>query len=177
MRPRSLSSDSEAKPSSVADPRSPPEPLTQSTSTVSPVRGSTAGSLADVFPPPKLVIRRSDPRRLERYCSSSSSERVAAWFASHWFAIRPPPVGAADVMKSLCAHAPLGSTPARVNRKAAMKPARSFPCANNRRALVRGSAGPNADFCIIFCGSRLRACRLVGARMLCYMKHSHVAGR
>ena len=75
------------------DPRSPPEPLTQSTSTVSPVSGSAAGSLADVLPPPKLVMRRSDPRRLERYRSSSSSESVAAASLSHRSAIPPPPVG------------------------------------------------------------------------------------
>ena len=47
-------------------PRSPPEPLTQITSTFSPVSGSVSMILELVLPPAKLVMRRSDPSRFDR---------------------------------------------------------------------------------------------------------------
>jgi hypothetical protein len=46
--------------------RSPPDPFTHSTSTVSPVNGSVDGSFDDVLPPPVLVMRWSLPRQFER---------------------------------------------------------------------------------------------------------------
>jgi hypothetical protein len=46
--------------------RSPPEPFTQSTRVVAPVRGSFTSSLDDVLPPPVFVMRASAPRMLER---------------------------------------------------------------------------------------------------------------
>src|SRR6266446_7526367 len=69
-------------------PRSPPEPLTQSTSTSTPLSGSRCITLADVFPPPKLVMRRSEPRRFERYSSRSGSLRDRAFPASQRLARR-----------------------------------------------------------------------------------------
>jgi hypothetical protein len=56
-----------ANPSSFMLPMSPPEPLTHSTCTSAPVSGSFAATLAEVLPPPKLVIRRSEPSRFDRY--------------------------------------------------------------------------------------------------------------
>src|ERR1700688_2208420 len=60
------------------DPKSPPDPLTYSTSTVSAVNGSRSRNFADVFPPPKLVTVRSDPNKLERYSSREVGSRAAA---------------------------------------------------------------------------------------------------
>ena len=48
---RIRSSRSTARPDSVSVPRSPPEPLTQSSSTGSPVTGSVSVPLAEVLPP------------------------------------------------------------------------------------------------------------------------------
>ena len=62
----SVSSRSRAKPSARIEPRSPPEPFTQSTPIGAPVIGSAAASFAEVLPPPKLVTARSAPSRLER---------------------------------------------------------------------------------------------------------------
>src|SRR3989475_6921487 len=69
-------------------PRSQPEPLTQSTSTSTPLSGSRCITLADVFPPPKLVMRRSEPRRFKRYSSRSGSLRDRAFPASQTLARR-----------------------------------------------------------------------------------------
>ena len=48
------------------DPRSPPEPFTHRTVASWPVSGSFWMTFAEVFPPPKFVIRRSEPSRFER---------------------------------------------------------------------------------------------------------------
>ena len=61
-----LSKYSDAKFSLLLVRRSPPLPLTQSTSTDRPVSGSTSASLALVLPPPVLVTRWSLPSRLDR---------------------------------------------------------------------------------------------------------------
>src|SRR6185295_7140456 len=63
-------------------PRSPPDPLTHSTSTSAPVSGSFSLILAEVLPPPKLVMRLSLPSRLERYKRSSAGESRAACASS-----------------------------------------------------------------------------------------------
>src|SRR5215469_10562257 len=55
------------------DPMSPPLPLTASTRTGLLVKGSASSILELVLPPPKFVIRRSAPRRLDRYRSRRSS--------------------------------------------------------------------------------------------------------
>src|SRR5262245_38778443 len=54
------------------DRRSPPLPLTAITRTGSRVNGSSSVNFELVFPPPKLVMRRSAPSKLDRYRSSSS---------------------------------------------------------------------------------------------------------
>src|SRR5690348_9689410 len=56
------------------EPRSPPLPFTASTRTGSPVNGSGNSIFELVLPPPKLVIRKSAPSRLERY------RKRANWF-------------------------------------------------------------------------------------------------
>ena len=61
----SLSMYSVEKPSSFMEPMSPPDPFTHSTSTVSPVSVSLIGSFEDVLPPPKFVMRLSEPRRFD----------------------------------------------------------------------------------------------------------------
>ena len=55
--PMSLDWCREEKFSRVLVRRSPPEPLTQSTSVGWPVSGSGSASLDDVLPPPVLVMR------------------------------------------------------------------------------------------------------------------------
>jgi hypothetical protein len=55
-----------AKPSTLMLPRSPPLPFTQSTVFFCPSSGSVSSSFELVLPPPKLVMRRSDPSKLER---------------------------------------------------------------------------------------------------------------
>src|SRR5215470_6443416 len=74
-----------AKPDSVIDPMSPPLPLTASTRTGLPVNGSFNSNFELVFPPPKFVIRRSAPSRLERYRNSPKglSSRLRAQRSSH----------------------------------------------------------------------------------------------
>src|SRR5262245_36350956 len=69
------------------DRRSPPLPLTAITRTGSPVNGSGSVNFELVFPPPKLVMRRSAPSRLDRYLSSSSesSTHRAASSSFHRF--------------------------------------------------------------------------------------------
>src|ERR1700721_2463270 len=67
-----------AKPSSLIDPRSPPDPFTQSTRTGRPVSGSSPSSLADVLPPPKFVTVRSAPNKVERYSNNSGGLFEAA---------------------------------------------------------------------------------------------------
>ena len=49
-------------------------------------------TLAEVLPPPKLVMRRSDPSRFDRYNRSCSCERPAAALASY---LRKAPLAAA----------------------------------------------------------------------------------
>src|SRR3984957_10604640 len=67
-----------AKPSSFIDPRSPPEPFTQSTRAGRPLSGSRPSSLAEVLPPPKFVTVRSAPSKLERYNNNSAGLFAAA---------------------------------------------------------------------------------------------------
>src|SRR5208283_3325467 len=59
-------------PASVIDPRSPPLPFTASTRTDLPLNGSGSSILELVFPPPKLVMRKSAPSRFERYRKRAS---------------------------------------------------------------------------------------------------------
>src|SRR4051794_15306952 len=59
-------------------PRSPPLPFTHKIFTVWPVRGSTSSILELVLPPAKLVMRRSEPSRFERYRSKSGSSSLSA---------------------------------------------------------------------------------------------------
>src|SRR5580658_6328864 len=63
-------------------PRSPPDPFTHKTSTGSPVSGSSSITFELVLPPAKLVMRRSEPSRFERYRNSSGSSSVAATLES-----------------------------------------------------------------------------------------------
>src|SRR5882757_5746550 len=67
-----------ANPSGFIDPRSPPDPFTQSTRTGRPVSGSRPSSLAEVLPPPKFVTVRSAPSKLERYSNNSEGVFAAA---------------------------------------------------------------------------------------------------
>src|SRR4051812_46699909 len=90
------------KPSSLMLPRSPPEPFTHSTSTCSPLSGSAIMILAEVFPPPKFVMRRSDPSRFERYSSSSGSLMPAASCSSHRDAIGSFFVSLSALIQSPC---------------------------------------------------------------------------
>jgi hypothetical protein len=57
---------SEAKLARVEVRKSPPEPLTHSTSTSSALKGSVILILEEVLPPPVFVIRWSAPSRLLR---------------------------------------------------------------------------------------------------------------
>jgi hypothetical protein len=72
-RARSRSRRSTASPEGVSVPRSPPDPLTQTRSTGSPVTGSVSVPLALVLPPAKLVVVGSAPRRLERATRSATA--------------------------------------------------------------------------------------------------------
>src|ERR1700729_4591211 len=63
-------------------PKSPPLPFTQRTCFVLPSSGSTCSSFELVFPPPKFVIRRSDPNRFDRYLRSSGSSSFDATASS-----------------------------------------------------------------------------------------------
>src|SRR5271154_643926 len=63
-------------------PRSPPLPFTHRIFFVLPSNGSTSSSLELVFPPPKFVIRRSDPSRFDRYRKSSGASKFAATASS-----------------------------------------------------------------------------------------------
>src|SRR5581483_6760008 len=66
------------KPSRLAVRRSPPEPLTHRTSTLSPVSGSCSISFDEVFPPPVLVSVRSSPSLLHRETRRSRPDNFAA---------------------------------------------------------------------------------------------------
>ncbi len=66
MRLSSLSMYSTAKPAGPIDRRSPPLPFTAITRVGAPVNGSGSSNFELVLPPPKLVMRRSAPRRFER---------------------------------------------------------------------------------------------------------------
>src|SRR6266852_8648347 len=59
-------------------PRSPPLPLIHRTVAFLPSRGSNSSILELVFPPPKFVMRKSDPNRLDLYRRSSASSRLLA---------------------------------------------------------------------------------------------------
>src|SRR6516225_9664729 len=74
------SSESRANPDSLIDPRSPPLPFTARTRTGRPVNGSGSSILELVLPPPKFVMRKSAPKRLERYRRRARglSDRVSA---------------------------------------------------------------------------------------------------
>ena len=63
--------------------RSPPDPLTHSTSTASPVSGSVSEYFDDVLPPPVFVMRRSCPSRFDRYTSRPTGSSPAAVSSSH----------------------------------------------------------------------------------------------
>src|SRR5579864_2015186 len=65
------------------EPRSPPEPFTHRILRVAPSSGSIWSSLELVLPPPKLVMRRSDPRRFDLYLSSSGGSSLEATASSH----------------------------------------------------------------------------------------------
>src|SRR6185503_10764639 len=67
-----------ANPAGVIDRRSPPLPFTAITRAGSPVSGSGRTNFELVLPPPKLVMRRSAPSRLDRYRSSSSGSPARA---------------------------------------------------------------------------------------------------
>src|SRR6266513_5222787 len=61
-------------------PISPPLPLIHKTVALLPSSGSFSSILELVLPPPKFVIRRSDPNRFDRYRSNSApSRRLAIW--------------------------------------------------------------------------------------------------
>src|ERR1700729_1205821 len=64
-------------------PKSPPLPFTQRTCFVLPSSGSTCSSFELVFPPPKFVIRRSDPSKFDRYLKSSGPSSFDATASSH----------------------------------------------------------------------------------------------
>src|SRR5882757_9154368 len=63
-------------------PRSPPLPFTQRICCVVPSSGSTCPSFELVFPPPKFVIRRSEPSKFDRYRSNSGASSFAATASS-----------------------------------------------------------------------------------------------
>src|SRR6476620_4711014 len=73
---------SDEKFSRLAVRRSPPEPLTHSTSVALPVSGSGILILDEVLPPPVLVIRPSAPRIFERYTNRSTGSSVSATASS-----------------------------------------------------------------------------------------------
>src|ERR1035438_4368702 len=79
----SSSKYSVAKPDRLMLPRSPPLPFTHRILRVAPSIGSTWSSFELVFPPPKFVIRRSDPSRFDRYRSNSGESSLAATASSH----------------------------------------------------------------------------------------------
>src|SRR5262249_59434509 len=62
-----------------------PLPFTAITRTGSPVSGSGSSNFELVLPPPKLVIRRSAPRRFDRYRNrfSGSAASAAASLSFH----------------------------------------------------------------------------------------------
>src|SRR5258707_15240087 len=62
---------------------SPPLPLIQRTFRLAPSSGSAPRIFELVFPPPKFVMRKSDPRRLDRYRSNSGASKLRATFSSH----------------------------------------------------------------------------------------------
>ncbi len=64
--PCSFSEYRAASPLSLILPRSPPLPLIHKTSSCFPLSGSTCWIFELVFPPPKLVMRRSEPSRFDR---------------------------------------------------------------------------------------------------------------
>src|SRR2546421_8228102 len=63
-------------------PISPPLPLIHKTVVLLPSSGSTSSILELVFPPPKFVIRKSDPNKLDRYRSNSAPSRLLAIWSS-----------------------------------------------------------------------------------------------
>src|SRR5690348_11003478 len=81
-------------------PRSPPLPFTHSTDLVFPSTGSTCSSFELVLPPPKFVIRRSEPSRFDRYRSSSGPSSFAATASSHLSSRNRNPLVAAITLPS-----------------------------------------------------------------------------
>src|SRR5580692_1637806 len=78
----SLSIYSVANPARLMLPKSPPLPFTQRICFVFPSSGSTCSSFELVFPPPKFVIRRSEPSKFDRYRSNSGASSFAATVSS-----------------------------------------------------------------------------------------------
>src|SRR5216683_4134261 len=74
----SFSIYSVANPARLMLPRSPPLPFTHRICFVFPSSGSTCSSFELVLPPPKFVIRRSEPSRFDRYLKSSGASSFAA---------------------------------------------------------------------------------------------------
>src|SRR5258706_5156778 len=62
---------------------SPPLPLIQRTFRLAPSSGSASRIFELVFPTPKFVMRKSDPKRLDRYRSNSGASKLRATFSSH----------------------------------------------------------------------------------------------
>src|SRR6186713_473671 len=81
----SLSRYNNANPLVPIDRKSPPLPFTASTRAGNPETGSVRSNFELVLPPPKLVIRKSAPSRLDRYLRSSKGRcsSAAASFSSH----------------------------------------------------------------------------------------------
>src|SRR5258708_1128608 len=63
-------------------PRSPPLPFTQRICFVIPSRDAICSRFELVFPPPKFVIRRSEPSKFDRYLSNSGASSFAATASS-----------------------------------------------------------------------------------------------
>src|SRR5688500_3521941 len=75
---------STARPDSFSVPRSPPEPLTHSSSTGSPVTGSVSVPFADALPPAEFVFFGSAPGRLGRVVRWEAAGLVVAGFLLRW---------------------------------------------------------------------------------------------
>src|SRR6185503_3905930 len=85
MSSSSLSRYNNANPLVPIDRKSPPLPFTASTRAGRPDTGSVRSSFELVLPPPKFVMRKSAPSKLDRYRRSSRGRcsSAAASFSSH----------------------------------------------------------------------------------------------
>src|SRR5213594_2507426 len=63
-------------------PISPPLPLIHKTVALLPSSGSVSSILELVLPPPKFVIRKSDPKRFDRYRNNSAASKPFAILSS-----------------------------------------------------------------------------------------------